>query len=129
MATVTTTISVSYEDAAGNIRTFGVPLRERTPATAKMSAVVQTITTGADTNLNFGDISSVAELLVVNLDPTNYVTIKDNSDVAVAILRPDTNSDSNGGAYFNSEPGSNMTSPSARANTASCDILVVAVSI
>ena len=129
MATVTTTISVSYEDAAGNIRTFGVPLKERTPATAKVSLLTQTITTGADTNLNFGDISSPSEIGVKNLDPTNYVTIKDNSDVAVAVLRPDTNSDGNGGCLFISEPGSNMSSPSARANTGSCEIEVFAASI
>ncbi len=129
MATVTTTVSVTYEDDAGNQRTFGVPLKERTPATAKVSLLTQTITTGADTNLNFGDISSPSEIGVKNLDPTNYVTIKDDNNVAVAILRPDTNSDGNGGCLLISEPGSNMSSPSARANTGSCEIEVFAVSI
>lgn len=127
MAKVTTTISVSFEDAAGNVRTFGVPLRERTPATPTYSLLTQTITTGADTNLNFGDISAPSEICVKNLDPTNYVTIKDNNDVAVAILRPDTNSDGNGGSMVLSEPGSNMTSPSARANSGACKIEVFAV--
>lgn len=129
MAVVTTTVSISFEDDAGNVRTFGVPLRERTPATAKVSLLTQTITTGADTNLNFGDISSPSEIGVKNLDPTNYVTIKDNNDVAVAILRPDTNEDGNGGCFVMSEPGSNMTSPTARANLGSCDIEVFAASI
>jgi hypothetical protein len=129
MAKVTTTVSVSFEDDAGNVRTFGVPLRERTPATAKSSFLQQTITTGADTNLNFGDVSSPSEIAVKNLDPTNYVTIKDNNDVAVAILRPDTNSDGNGGSLIISEPGSNMTSPSARANAGPCTIEVFAASI
>lgn len=82
------------------------------------------------TDIKFGQnlgVASVGIIIVQNADVTNYVEIDFNGDLTYPIkLGPAADTGSLGG-FFMAYLGDNVTAVKARANTATCNIIVSAV--
>tara|TARA_B100001939_G_C16534634_1_gene443579 strand:- start:96 stop:497 length:402 start_codon:yes stop_codon:yes gene_type:complete len=101
-------------------------------AGSKVVELVQSIPAGSTTPINFGDIAvtDLGYAIIENLDDTNFVTVRsieasDNS----AYIRILPNSFA-GPFMFNKaifNTGANQTKPYAVADTAACNIRVIAI--
>lgn len=118
------TATVTFTDPnTGRTKTLQVP--ERFADTAKTQLISQTVGITEEA-LEMGDIASPTALMVVNLDPTNFVTLKVATGGAlVAKLKKDTNEDGNGGLFLADELASGMQAPFIIADTAPCEVAIL----
>lgn len=122
------TAGFTFDDGQESVVTAAVLRRFQNITTKRPSRIVQGIpTTAAGTEIALGSAAALGgAILVVNLDPTNFVTIYRTTGPihAIAILRPDTDSDGNGGFWMCTALGADLLAPYAVADTATCDILI-----
>lgn len=102
-------------------------------AGSKVVELVQSIPSGSTkTPINFGDIAvtDLGYVIIENLDDTNFVTVRSieaNDDSAYIRILPNSFA---GPFMFNKaifNTGANQTKPYALADTASCNIRVIAI--
>lgn len=118
--------SVEYDDGQQPPQAISVTRRFRSITTKRPNVMVQSIPT-SETAILLGAASGLGgTLVVVNLDPSNFVTIYNaTGGQAVARLDPDTDSDGKGGFMVVDRLGANMLAPYAKADTAACQIAIL----
>ena len=125
---VTLSGSLDFDD---DLTTEGdaVESRQQTSTGKRTSKIVQTIGITEEV-LDLGDITSVAALMIRNLDPTNFVNVKTTtSGTIIARLDPDVNGDGKGGFVLFSRAGSGLQAPWAIADTAVCKVRITVIEL
>lgn len=119
--------SLTYSDATGvsDQMSFSFTV---TPGTLKIARFKQTIAT-SETALKLGDISSPGYTVIQNKDATNYVDVKVGTSGAIFARLKAASSDGTGGGACLVALGSGAQAPYLVANSASCvvDVLIVSV--
>lgn len=125
------TVGATYEDSRGVTRSFPTVTAKFTSTLAnrKPYSVVQTVGFAVEEALLLGDLAGteIKALIIRNLDPTNYVQLRQATGAAAfARLPPDTNQDgTNIPAVIPWDAGT--TAPFVIANTAICQIEIYGV--
>lgn len=118
---VTVNISLAYSDSDGTQDSLASTNFLKTVATKRIAHIKQSITT-SEVALNLGGISAPGFLLAINLDPTNFVSLRVASGGAkCAHLYP-------GGGPALIPLDSGMQVPYAIADTATCVIEFLVIS-
>ena len=118
---VSLSANVAYSDANGVKTELGQPSLQQDVTTKVTHRGQQSVPT-ADTAINKGAVASLGYYMLVNLDPTNFVTVKDAAaGKVIGVLKP-------GGGFMAGYAGSDFQNPVAVADTAACLIDVLLVS-
>ena len=113
--------NLAYSDANGVKTELGQPSLQQDVTTKVVHRGTQSIPT-SDTAINKGAVSALGKYAIKNLDPTNFVTIKDAAaGKVIGVIKP-------GGDLMTGYAGSDFQNPVAIADTAACLIDVLLVS-
>lgn len=114
------TVSCAYEDAVGMTGQVEIANLLVTLATARLHHTKQNVGTSQEA-INLGDVSTLGIMILVNLDPTNYIEVKHaTGGTVIAKLFP---KGSVAGLNFCVlQVGSGITAPFVIANSSACEM-------
>lgn len=118
--------SATFDDGTSPVIPLAVVKRFQTITTSRPNCIVQQISTSGDLILLGAADGLGGTLLIVNLDPSNFVTVYRAAGPtnALARLDPDSDGDGNGGFFFVARTGSALTAPFAVADTGACRVAI-----
>ena len=118
--------NVTFDDGIKPEVVASITERFKTIADKRPVMLVQSVGTSEEAVV-LGDTAALGGTLVlVNLDPTNFVNVKVATGGAIfAKLFPDTDSDGSGGFIVLDAMGSGALAPFVIADTAACKVLVM----
>ena len=119
---LTISLSAAYEDDAGMTAQVDISNLIVTLATARCHHTKQNVGTTQEA-INLGDVSSLGVLVLVNLDPTNYIEVKTaTGGTIIAKLFPLVDSGAAGLNWCCLQVGSGITAPFVIANSGACEM-------
>lgn len=119
-------VTMAYDDGVSDPVSLQVPITGTSFGVAVATKIVfrgQKLILTSDTVIPYGGVNGLGYWMLVNLDPTNYIDVKTGA-AGTIIARLDPN-----GGFLAGKIGSGITAPNAIANTASClmDILILSL--
>lgn len=115
---LTLNFTAQYSDSLGQTDGQSVVDQLIDVAAKRLLHGTQLIPTGVDTVLIRGGVQAAQLYVIINRDPTNFVTVKNgNGGLAIAKLKP--------GRFCVIPPGADMLTPYAVADTGACEVEVL----
>ena len=120
---LTISLSAAYEDAVGMTAQVDISNLVVDLVTARCHHTKQNVGFASQEAINLGDVSTLGVMILVNLDPTNYIEVKHaTGGTIIAKLFPLVDSGAAGLNWCCLQVGSGISAPFVIANSGACEM-------